>query len=93
MAHGLWFHPSSSPTLIVSYSNANWASWKDSYCSTPGPTVLFSPNLIAWRSKKQLIVSKSFTKADDHTVGHTIAETVWIRKLLDDLGVTLFKKI
>ena len=50
--HSLLLRPSTSPSLIVTYSNADWAGCKNSCCSTTSYAVYFEPNLITWRSKK-----------------------------------------
>ena len=93
LEHGLWFHPTSSPTLFIAYSDANWANCKDSYRANTGYTVFLGPNLITWRSKKKPTVSKSSTEAEYHAIGYTVVKTIWVRKLLYDLGVTLFTPV
>ena len=54
-----------------------------------GMLLSLDPNLIAWRSKKQLTVSKSFAEAEYRVVAYVVAEIIWIRKLLHDLGIVL----
>ena len=52
-AHDLLLRPSTSPCLIIAYSDDNCTGCKDSCCSTTGYVVYLGPNLITWRSKKQ----------------------------------------
>ena len=73
---GLQLRPASSPSVIVAYSDADWAGCKDSCRSTTGYPVFFGSRLISWRSKKQPIVSKSSTEAEYCTVAYTVAETI-----------------
>lgn len=87
--HGLLLRPSATSTIIVAYSDADWAGCKDSCRSTTGYAVYFGPNLIAWRSKKQPTVSKSSTEAEYRAIGYTVAETIRIRKRLCDLGIVI----
>ena len=54
-----------------------------------GYAVYLGPNLIAWRSKKQPTISKSSTEAEYNAFGYTVTETIWIRKLLYDIGIML----
>ena len=64
LEHGLWFRPTSTPTLVVAYSDADWACCKDTCFSTAGYAIFLSPNVIAWHFKKQPTVSKSSTETE-----------------------------
>ena len=70
----------------MAYSDADWAGYKDSSRSTTGYAVCFTPNLIACRSKKQPTISKSSTEVEYRAIGYIVAETIWIHKLLCDMG-------
>lgn len=87
--HGIHLRSSKVPSLVVAYSDADWAGCKDSSRSTTGYVVFFGPNLISWRSKKQPIVSKSSTEAEYRVVAYIVAETIWIQQLLGELGLVL----
>nr|GEX65249.1 hypothetical protein [Tanacetum cinerariifolium] len=43
--------------------------------------------LISWKSKKQEVLSKSFTEAEYRATAVTASEIVWLRWLLADMGV------
>ena len=46
-------------------------------------------SLISWKSKKQIVVSRSSTEAEYRAMASTTAEIVWLRWLLADMGVIL----
>jgi hypothetical protein len=49
---GLNIHKSSS-TLVITFSDADWASSVDDRKSTGGFVVFLGSNLISWQAKKQ----------------------------------------
>ena len=55
-------------------------------CSV-GYCFLLGDSLISWRSKKQTVVARSSTKAEYRVLVATTAELIWLRWLLQDLGV------
>jgi hypothetical protein len=51
-----------------------------------GFLVFFSPNLISWSSRKQVMISQSSTKFEYKALANAIAEMVWIQSLLQEMG-------
>ena len=83
---GLYFSSYSSLTLQA-YSDANWAGDPTNRQSTIGYYFLLGDSLISWRSKKQTVVACSSTKAKYRALAATIVELIWLRWLVQDLGV------
>lgn len=46
-----------------------------------------SSNLILWTARKQATVSRSSTETKYKAMANAIAEIMWVRKLLDELGI------
>uniref|UniRef100_A0A2N9I753 Integrase catalytic domain-containing protein n=1 Tax=Fagus sylvatica TaxID=28930 RepID=A0A2N9I753_FAGSY len=84
--HGLHFSSQSSLTLQA-YSDADWAGDPTDRCSTTGYCFLLGDSLISWRSKKQSVVARSSTEAEYRALADTTAELLWLRWLLQDLGI------
>ncbi|CAH9107012.1 unnamed protein product [Cuscuta europaea] len=80
--HGLWLQTSARPVCILAYSDADWAGCPDSSRSTTGFAVFLGPNLVSWKSKKQLTVSKSYTEAEYRAIAYTVQDTLHIRSIL-----------
>ena len=87
---GTLITPSSS-TSLTAYSDADWAGCPDTRRSTTGFCVYLGDNLISWSSKRQLTVSRSSAEAEYRAVAHVVAETCWIRQLLQELHRPLDK--
>ena len=62
--------------MIVAHSDADWTGDKDSCRSMTGYAVLFGPNLIFLRSKKQPVISKSSTEGEYRAGAYTVAEII-----------------
>ena len=53
-----------------------------------GYSLFLGTSLIAWKSKKQTVVSRSSAEAELRALSTTTAEIVWLRWLLADFGVS-----
>nr|GFB56223.1 putative ribonuclease H-like domain-containing protein [Tanacetum cinerariifolium] len=53
---------------------------------TSGYFSLVGGNLVTWRSKKQKVVSLSSAKAEFRGIAKGLAEALWIRKLISEIG-------
>ena len=83
---GLHFSSHSSLT-IQAYSDADWAGDPTDCRFTTGYCFLLGDSLISWRSKKQTVITRSSTKVEYRALAATTAELIWLRWLLQDLGV------
>jgi len=81
--------PSTSSLQLRAYSDADWASDPVDRKSTTGFCIFLGDSLISWKSKKQSVVSKSSTEAEYRAMASTTTEIVWLRWLLDDMGVSI----
>uniref|UniRef100_A0A2N9EKK8 Uncharacterized protein n=1 Tax=Fagus sylvatica TaxID=28930 RepID=A0A2N9EKK8_FAGSY len=84
--HGLHFSSQSSLTLQA-YSDADWAGDPTDRRSTTRYCFLLGDSLISWRSKKQSVVARSSTEVEYRALADTTAELLWLRWLLQDLGI------
>jgi len=87
---GLMFLRDSSLHLSR-YSDADWAGCLDSRRSISGQCFFLGKSLISWRTKKQLTVSRSSSKAEYRALGAATCEMQWLLYLLKDLHVSIEK--
>ena len=71
--HGLFLRASSSNFIVTAYSGVDWVDYPDTRRSTMGYAVFLRSNLISWRAKKQLTVSKSSTEVEYRAIAYTFA--------------------
>ena len=83
--HGVLFKPNGHLNIQV-YTDADWAGDKGNRRSTSGYFSLVGGNLVTWRSKKQKVVALSSAEAEFRGVAKGIAEALWIRKLISEIG-------
>ena len=81
------FYAQNSPLQLYAYSNATWASNVNDRCSVMGYCIFLGSSPSAWKSKKQVVVSRSNTEAELRALATTTIEIVWFRWLLADFGI------
>jgi hypothetical protein len=57
--------------------------------SRSGYVFLFGGAAISWYSKKQVSVSLSSTEAEYYSLGDAVKESIWIKQLMDELGLQI----
>jgi hypothetical protein len=82
--HGLTLHRSSTNSLVA-YSDADWVGFPDTRRSTSGYCIYLGDNLISWSSRRQTTVSRSSAEAEYRAVATCVAETCWVRHILQEL--------
>jgi hypothetical protein len=87
---GLHF-PRNSSLHLQGFSDADWAGCLDTRRSISGQCFFLGHSLISWRSKKQLIVSRSSSEAEYRALASAACELQWLLYLLRDLHVTCHK--
>ena len=57
--------------------------------STSGYCTFVFGNLIKWRYKKQNMVARSSAEAKFSSIAHGICEVLWIKRVLEELNITI----
>ncbi|XP_071717852.1 secreted RxLR effector protein 161-like [Rutidosis leptorrhynchoides] len=68
------------------YTDASWVGEKGDRKSTSGFFTLVGGNLVAWKSKKQKVVSLSSDESEFRGIAKGVVEALWIKKLLTEIG-------
>ena len=76
-----------SSLQLQAYSDATWASSPDDRHSVTGYCLFLGSSLVVWKTKKQTTVTRSSVEAELRTLASTVQEVIWLRWLLQDLGV------
>ncbi|XP_021626939.1 secreted RxLR effector protein 161-like [Manihot esculenta] len=71
---------------ISGYMDADWAGDRADRRSISGYFTFVGGNLVTWKSKKQKVVALSSAKAEFRGIAKGLAELLWIRKLMFELG-------
>lgn len=73
-------------SLILGYSDSDWAGDVDTRRSTSGYVFLMCGAAISWSSKLQTSPALSSTEAEYMALTRTAQEAIWLRQLLEQLG-------
>lgn len=80
---------SSSPNIGTSsiYSDADWAGDVNNRKSITGLCIFLRDTLISWKCKKRRDLFRSTLEAEYRAMPHTAIDIIWIRRLLQDMGL------
>ena len=84
--HGIWYEATEALSLI-GYSDSEWAGSLEDQRSTTGNVFMLGTGPISWCSKKQSVTALSTTEAEYLAATSATYQVVWLRRLLDDIGV------
>ena len=74
---------------IKMYTDADWARLAEDRRSISGYCSFVWGNLVKWRSKKQNVVTRSSAEAELRSVALGICESLWLKMLLEELGMKI----
>ncbi|XP_022006775.1 uncharacterized mitochondrial protein AtMg00810-like [Helianthus annuus] len=74
-------------TNLQAFSDSDWAGCPIDRRSMGGFAIYIGTNLISWSARKQKAVSRSSTESKYKAIADTIAELIWIKSLLRELGL------
>lgn len=86
--YGLFYERSSKKEVLVSYADANWATDRDRK-STSGYIIEVYGAVVHWTTRKQTSVALSSTEAEYVALATAATELIWLKELLDDMGVKI----
>ena len=84
--HGLLFKKSISREVEI-YTDASWVGEQTDRRSTIGYCYYVWGNLITWRSKKQVVVSRSSAESEYRAHALGICKGMWLQRLLREFKV------
>jgi hypothetical protein len=83
------FFSRSSSLQLHAYCDATWASDPSDRRSLSAYCVFLDGSLIAWKTKKQVAVSRLSAEAELCAMALVTVEVTWLRWLLKDFGVSI----
>nr|XP_043615974.1 secreted RxLR effector protein 161-like [Erigeron canadensis] len=92
IGHGVLFKVNGH-LKIQKYTDVDWAGDKENRRSTSGYFSMIGGNLVTLKSKKQKVVSLSSAEAEFRGISKGLAEALWLRKLMTELGFAPIESI
>lgn len=71
---------------LIGYSDADYAGDIETRRSTTGYVFCLANGAVTWSSQRQKMVTLSTTEAEYVAASTAVRETIWLRKLLSDIG-------
>jgi hypothetical protein len=86
--HGLCYSgQNTNPDTIVAFSDADYAGDVDTRRSTSGFVFILNGAAVTWSSRRQNCVALSTMESEYIAASETSREAVWLRRLLDQIGI------
>ena len=82
------FYKKGGNSELIAYTDSDYAGDLGDRKSTSGYVFLLSSGTISWLSKKQPVVSLSTTEAEFIAATVCACQTVWLKRVLEKLGLT-----
>lgn len=77
-----------SDLSLTAYTDSDYAGCNETRISVLGFAIFLGKSLVSWKSKKQLVVSRSSTRVEYRSMATTCCEILWIVSLLKDLRIS-----
>ncbi|XP_023763701.1 uncharacterized mitochondrial protein AtMg00810-like [Lactuca sativa] len=81
------FSDSNWHSNLHAFSDSDWAGCPIDRRSTGGFAIYLGSNLISWFARKQKTVSRSSTESEYKAIADIVAELIWLKSLLRELGL------
>ena len=84
---GIAYRMDCDPLTIIAFSDSDWGTDTLDHKSILGYIFQLAGGPVAWSSKKQTSVALSSMEAEYVAMSHCVREALWLRNLLDELGL------
>ena len=79
------FYSVGHQSRLSCFTDANYAVSQTDRRSTTRFSTFYGNYIISWKSKKQVVVSRSFTEAEYRAIAQGTCEILWLRSILNEL--------
>ncbi|CAM8963152.1 unnamed protein product [Rhodiola kirilowii] len=87
-AQGIFFSASSN-LYLRGFCDADWASCPLTRRSVTGYCMLLGTSVISWKTRKQIVVSRSSAESEYRSMAAACSEIAWLIRLLADMNVPI----
>jgi Reverse transcriptase (RNA-dependent DNA polymerase) len=91
--HSLVLGNYNSSSLLVAYTDANWAENRVDRKSTSGFICKVFDSTVSWSSKRQDMIAISTTESEYYALAETVREIKWLKALLTDFSIHISNSI